>query len=112
VFPSRQRLAASKDIAKTLKQRPYFSDHFVLKYSQNKGKIPRFAVIVSTKVSKLSVMRNRMKRQVRECLKSIFSGINEGVDIAITVKRKLPEDFNEINSELIFILNKAFTMRR
>jgi ribonuclease P protein component len=112
VFPSRQRLAASRDITKTLKQRPYFSDHLVLKFNQTKGKAPRFAVIASTKVSKLSVKRNRMKRQIRECLKAVFIGVNEGVDIAITIKKKLPEDFDRIRDELIFLLNRAFIIRR
>jgi ribonuclease P protein component len=105
-------LAASRDIARTLKQRPYFSDHLVLKFSRNEGKKPRFAVIVSTKTSKLAVERNRMKRQIRECLKELFRGVNEGVDVGISVKKGLPGEYNSIMNELIFLLNKVFNMGR
>lgn len=112
MFSRRQRLAASREINRTLKQRPLFSDFFVLKFNQTKGKNPRFAVIVSTKVSKLAVERNRMKRQTRECLKEVFKDITVGVDMAITIKRKLPCEYNKIIEDLVFLLNKAFIIRR
>ena len=112
MFHRRQRLAASREINRTLKQRPYFSDFFVLKFNQTRGKNPRFAVIASTKVSKLAVERNRMKRQTRECLKEIFKDISEGVDMAITIKKKLPQDYLYIMNDLVFLLNKAFILRR
>lgn len=48
---------------------------------------PRFGIIVSTKVSKLAVARNRLKRQIRQCVRELLPNVSGGFDFVILVKR-------------------------
>jgi len=64
------RLAKDKDIQKTFARgRSFFNSFFNVKFAPG-GTVPRFTVVVSTKVSKKAVVRNRLKRLVREYLRT------------------------------------------
>ena len=98
------RLAKDKDIQKTFARgRAFFSPFFTVKYLSG-GENVRFTVVVSTKVSKRAVVRNRLKRLVREYLRINIKDFKKG-DHVLTVKPKavsLPED------QLIPNLKKLF----
>lgn len=62
------RLGKSGDVERVVARgRGFFNHSFSIRYSP--GPVTRFAVVVSTKVSKSAVRRNRIKRIVREHLK-------------------------------------------
>lgn len=46
----------------------------------------RFGIIVSTKISKLAVIRNKVKRIIREAVVSEIENVNRGLDIVFLVK--------------------------
>jgi ribonuclease P protein component len=78
------RLSSSKDIRVTsLRGRSFFSPYFVIKYIAAPSL--RFTVIVSTKVSKRAVERNRIKRVVREAIRHSLPSHKTG-DYVIIVK--------------------------
>ncbi len=59
---------------------------FALKYAPNsRRKTYRVAVVVSRKVSKSAVARNRMRRKLYAIVQELGSQINEPYDIIITV---------------------------
>jgi len=56
-----------------------------VRMSTNQRKINRFGILVNSKVSRQAVERNRIKRQIREILKSQLEKIKAGYDIIIIV---------------------------
>lgn len=76
MLAKKNRLSKNMEIKKVLsKGRAFFNSFYTLKFlvgqEVNVGRV-RFTVVVSTKVSKLAVRRNRIKRIIRETFK-LFS---------------------------------------
>ena len=64
------RLAKTKDVELALKKgRGFFNPCFNLKFAPNREGGLRFTVVVSAKVSKKAVARNRLKRIIREFIR-------------------------------------------
>ncbi len=82
----KHRLAKTKDVKQTFARgRGFFYPYFTLKYAKSGILLPRFTVVVSTKVSKKAVERNRIKRVIREYIRTHLSGFVSG-NYAIIVK--------------------------
>ena len=98
------RLSSSKDIRLTsLRGRSFFSPYFVIKFIPTKA-APRFTIIVSTRVSKRAVERNRIKRVMRETLRKSLDRFRTG-DYVIIVKAKTAnQPAAQINNELDRVL--------
>jgi ribonuclease P protein component len=100
------RLAKDRDIQKTFARgRAFFSPFFSVKFLPG-GTNVRFTVVVSTKVSKRAVVRNRLKRLVREYLRTHLPDFKNG-DHVLSVKPKavtLPE--NQLIPNLITLFGK------
>jgi ribonuclease P protein component len=68
----------------------------------------RFAFIVSTKISKKAVLRNRIKRQLRTALRQLLSQIKKGQILLILAKKNLLERSQaEVSREVAEMLAKA-----
>lgn len=68
----------------------------------------RFAVVVSTRVDKRAVARNRMKRLVREALWKEVSTVSEhGIDGVIVVRRRIPDSQQEIDLLVAKLVRQA-----
>lgn len=62
------------------------SRYFVCKYTNNKHRSePRIAVVVSKKVIKSAVKRNRIRRRVYEAIRLELPKINKQLDLVIIV---------------------------
>ena len=86
MFAKKYRLAKAKDVkAALMRGRTFFNPLFNIKFRQ--GAVSRFTVVVSTKVSKKAVARNRLKRVIRELLRKNMAQLLPG-DYAIIVKPK------------------------
>lgn len=66
------------------KGRGFFNGLFTIKFLK-RGEVSRFTVVVSTKVSKNAVVRNRIKRVLREYIRLHIPSLALG-DYAIIVK--------------------------
>jgi ribonuclease P protein component len=73
----------------------------------------RFGIMVSLKVSKLAVERNKIKRRIREILQAELPGFKNNSDIAITV---LPAarsaEFDELKTSLAGNLKRLGVLRQ
>ena len=59
---------------------------FSLRYIDNNTKLPRLAVVVSKKVNKSAVKRNKIKRKVVEAYRqNLLTGIKQPVDLVVFV---------------------------
>ncbi len=101
------RLAKAKDIQNAFaKGRSFFNHFFTIKYSPALASL-KFTVVVSTKVYKNAVDRNRIKRVIRESIRKNLSYFKKG-NYIIMVKPKIksvPEfevlkSFSELCSKL------------
>lgn len=61
----------------------------VVKVLKNKRTVTRFGISVSTKVSKLAVVRNRVKRQIRAAVERHIGHTQSGLDVVIIARTSL-----------------------
>lgn len=79
-----------------------------LKFAKNRHDYSRFAVVVGTKVSKSSVVRNRVRRQYRAILRENLSKILPGFDvILLTSSQAILPSSQEKQEKLFAVLKKA-----
>lgn len=72
-----------------------------------KAEDSRFGILVSNKVSKKAVERNKIKRQIREILRLKLAKIKPGYDIVIiTLPAILSKDYKEIEAAIDIALNR------
>ena len=89
MLASNFRLKQQKDFKKTFSTGKAAGSYlFVVKHSQNNVKNSRFAVIVSNKVSKKAVLRNKIRRRVKSWLLEQKENILPGQDVIIITKPK------------------------
>ena len=63
------------------------NDIFLVRYSTNHKDYSQFAVVVSTKVSKLATIRNRLRRVVRSWIEEALPSMPKGYYIAIYINK-------------------------
>lgn len=78
-----------------------------IKTISNKLEDSRFGILVSTKVSKKAVIRNRIKRQIREIIRLKLEEITRGQDCVIITLPQIKEaDLKQIENALMFCLKR------
>jgi ribonuclease P protein component len=78
----------------------------VIVYEKNDGTPPRFGFIVSTKIAKEAVIRNKIKRSLREAVRQRISTIMKGIDVVVVAgpaatkayTQELMKEMEECNS--------------
>ncbi|MEK7592208.1 MAG: ribonuclease P protein component [Patescibacteria group bacterium] len=104
MFPKENRLP-SYEISLLFRSGKSVSvDGLQLRYAIRMEKTKRFAVVVPLSVSKKAVVRNRMKRLVRESIRQILSILPGGIDAVILIKRSAGLDTIKLMSEKITLL--------
>lgn len=103
------RLRKQKDFDRISKEGVYFPEHFLLmKALRNDLEITRFGFIVSNKISSVAVKRNRIKRLLREAVRSLQNNLKEGYDCLFIARNGIMEkEAHEINSAVERLLRKA-----
>lgn len=103
------RLSLEKDI-KTLfaKGKGVFDSCAGLKFRPNGKERSRFAVVVGTKVSKSAVVRNRIRRQIREVIRLRLGEIKPGFDVMFMVRKEAEgKTYSELEGRVTGALRKA-----
>jgi ribonuclease P protein component len=86
------RLRKQKDFERMFTDGVYFSENFLtLKAIRNGLPGSRFGFIVSNKISKSAVTRNRIKRRLRESVRGIQDRVREGFDCLFISKKGIAE---------------------
>ncbi len=109
MLPKINRLRKEKDFEKLFKKGESFKNGLlILKTIKNNLKEDRFGFIISKKVSKKSVVRNKIKRRLKSIVQQNIKNIKKGEDIALII---LPgfekKNFLETKEILIALLKKA-----
>ena len=66
--------------------RSIFAQAFLVKVKENGLLFNRFAIIVSKKIDKRAVVRNRIKRFISSCIAELYKDISLGYDMLFIVK--------------------------
>jgi ribonuclease P protein component len=86
----------------------YKNSLFILKVFKNDFNYSRFGFIVSSKVSKKAVVRNKVRRRLSEIIKAEFKNIKSGLDMVfISLSDIEKKEFSEIKESAASILTKA-----
>lgn len=81
------RLRRASDFNKVYKYgRSFGAKDLFVKASKSNYDFSRLAVVVSKKVSKKAVVRNKIKRQCSEIIRKDWSKLKPGYNIVVTVK--------------------------
>ncbi|MBI2462934.1 MAG: ribonuclease P protein component [Candidatus Spechtbacteria bacterium] len=80
--------------------------HFLIRYKEKKDDSVRAGVIVTKKIAKKAVQRNKIKRQVRECLRSVADFFIGGVDV-IVIPNSIDMEFQDMKNEIILALKTS-----
>lgn len=93
MFSRSLRLTRPKDVQKVYRQGSSAATRFLfVRCLATKRPQPRFAVVVSKKIAKRAVVRNRLKRLVRQAMQELlldptFAARLTSVDCVVTVHR-------------------------
>jgi len=82
-----------------------------MKVRENNLSHSRFGVVVGLKVSKRAVIRNRLRRQIREILRNDLGKIEKRYDVMIIGKKSALEiGFKELETEIRGLFKKIGLM--
>ncbi|MBI2451104.1 MAG: ribonuclease P protein component [Parcubacteria group bacterium] len=106
----RNRITEKKDFDNVFQRGRIFKSGFlILRYSPNYLPESRFGFIISTKVSKKSTLRNRLKRKMREAARAILksSAFSKSFDIVISLTPEAAKaNFKDIQKTFELILKQ------
>ena len=105
MLSSKNRLRKKSDIGKVFKNGKTVAGRFIfLRVAKNGLRDNRFAFVVSLKVSKKAVIRNKIKRRLREIIRQ--TELKQGFDFVIIAKPLIVnQNFQEIKQDLNEIFN-------
>lgn len=107
MLAKKYKLRGSKDFERVQKTgKVYQSSNFgIARVSRNDNDPSRFAFIISTKIAKEAVDRNRIKRAMSEAVRLNTINLNSGYDVVFLAKTSIvristPEIMKEVQSAL------------
>lgn len=106
MLPKKFRLHADNDIKRLVRGgKTFFLPQLTLKYQINDQKALRLGFVVSTKVDKRAVIRNKVKRRMREALRAELENIKNGNDLLFIAKKSCIDlDLVEMKKQIQFAL--------
>ncbi|NUN64422.1 ribonuclease P protein component [Pseudanabaena biceps] len=109
MLPNQNRLRRREDFAKIYANGDRFRGKYLnlkILVVQNEPNI-KIGIVVSKKVSKLAVSRNRFKRQLRAIFRQLLSQLRGNLQIVVTVTTQSQPSYQEICDDLMILLTKA-----
>jgi ribonuclease P protein component len=105
MFSKQNRLAKDRDVTTVYRAgRTFFNPYITVKYLRTPATVSRFTVVVSAKVAKQAVRRNRIKRVLREYAKAHLGQVKIG-DYMLIVR---PAAGRFTNTELLATIDLVF----
>lgn len=108
MLPKKYRLVKDKDFARVaLSGQKAYGPELNLKWIKNNQSCSRWGIIVSLKVDKKAVVRNKIKRRLRAILRENIDSLVSGLDVMIVTKDQIKKlDYLQLQNIFLKILNK------
>lgn len=109
-LPKLHRIRKEKEFKNVFLKGKIFHGNFLnLKIINNNLNISRFGFVVGVKISKKAVLRNKIKRRLKECARLNLAELKRGFDVIIVVIKKdaIGQKFNIICGEIITLFKKS-----
>lgn len=110
MLPNQNRLRRREDFAKVYAKGDRYRGTYLnlrILFDSN-DPFTRIGIVVSKKVSKLAVTRNRFKRQLRAIFRQLLSQLKNGLQIVVTVTTvQSKPSYQELWDDLKNLLAKA-----
>lgn len=105
----RENRLKSKDFKEIRKGGRFFNEQFLsLIKAENNLNQSRFGFVVSQKISKKAVIRNKIKRRLREIIRNNLDKIKKNYNVIFIAKKGIEEkEFKEIKEITEQLLKKA-----
>ena len=112
-FSKHERLLKRADFVNlNRKGKRYYSEHFIAIARKNEIGITRLGITVTKKIG-IAVIRNRIKRLVREFFRLNKASISQGYDIVIIARKDTSHfDFKQIQAELQDLVFKNINVQK
>lgn len=109
MLPKENRLKKKKDFDKvTTGGQQVFGSFLILKFKSNDMDVTRVGFVVSKKVSKKAVLRNKAKRQLREVVRAEMAHLKPGFDLIFFTRKEIIEkEFLDIQQLVKQLLQKS-----
>lgn len=109
MLPSQHRLRQREDFANIYAHGDRFRGDYLMLRVLNKrdSSCTKIGIVVSKKVSKLAVIRNRFKRQLRAIFRQLLSQLSNGLQVVVTVTTQSQPSYQQICDDLQILLLKA-----
>lgn len=109
MLSQKNRLKKKKDFERIAQKGKFFKENFlILKKVKNNLQWMRIGFVVSQKISKKAVERNKIKRKLRETVRANLDKIIPGYDIVFFTKKGIEkEEFSEIKNSVEKLLRQA-----
>lgn len=110
MFSNQNRLRKKKDFERVMKDRASKSaavSFLSARFLRNGLPHSRIGFVVSKKISKKAVIRNKVKRRLREISRDIVKELEKSFDIVVFTKPEIAQsDFKQIKDVLEILLKK------
>lgn len=108
MLPRSRRLHLRNDIRRVARNGFVFrTPHLLLRVARGGGVRPRIGFVVSKKVSKHATERNRLKRVLREIVRSRQPSLQASADYLFSVRRMPKKDFQTLSGEVEQLLSRS-----
>lgn len=95
-----------------VKGKNYWNRNFTLYIKKNNLNYTRFGIVVTKKLGK-AVVRNKIKRKIREINRSLLPLLEEGYDIVLIPKKNTVDlSYEELKKSVEHIYNLAGILKR
>ena len=103
MLPKQNRLTKTKEINKVFQNgKARYDNVLSVKALKNNLKDIRFVILVSNKVSRKAVVRNKIKRRIREIIRSQLPDLKNGYDcMLISLKPIVKLNYDQIKKSII-----------
>lgn len=104
----KNRLKKKRDFEEVFKKGKAVNGSFLfIKYRKNELGIPRFAFVVSAKVSKKAVERNKIRRIISESARTVIKNLDNYDVIVVVAKKIIGADRKNIIEDFLGVLKKV-----
>ncbi|MEK7584410.1 MAG: ribonuclease P protein component [Patescibacteria group bacterium] len=109
MLPAAHRLRSEESFKRLMQRgRRYFSRALVARVVATKEPTTRVGFVVSVKVAKKAVLRNTIKRRLREIVRKELPRIRNGYDVALIAKNEAARyDYWALREEVISLFTHA-----